>query len=424
MTPRRAGTLARRDEFSPASITAPPRVPESTARRALLVCEDPERCGILAHEGATRGWAVESFFTVPAANRRIAERRFDVMTVCGDVGEPVLEVARELHAAHPQTPLVVVVDEADTSLRALAARSGASEVVLLAEGPSAIVAAWDAHEAARAGGARILVLAGDAAGHEAVEAAFAAAGCSARVLADGSRLFEEMAAWRPEAVVLDLSAPPPSAWELLHAIHATAEWRQVPVVLIGSRITDDDRRRGSATGADAVVEAAASSAALADAVRGRIRRARLSGAGAARPAEGRPVVPERPRPPSRRTVVLVDGSRGLTEMLRYSCPQAAADCLVFHDGPEAFRFLLNGAAPQRALIVLDLDLPGVDGADGVRRLLRAGGHDYRVVATTGSQIEGEQVRALRAGAVDCLVKPLSLTLFAARMERLLADEDR
>ncbi|HET7039592.1 MAG TPA: response regulator [Gemmatimonadales bacterium] len=112
-----------------------------------------------------------------------------------------------------------------------------------------------------------------------------------------------------------------------------------------------------------------------------------------------------------------------TPALRPAAPvrrPAATQCLAFQDGEKAMAWLMNGEAPRDALIVLDLDLPGIDTQDAVRRLAEADGHRHRVLATTASRNVAVQLGALRAGAVDCLVKPLSFPLFAARVERLLA----
>ncbi len=400
----------------PAARSAGAAVP-----RALVVCDDPELSAARVREAARSGWSVESFYTADAAARRLGERQFDVLTVCGANGAEVAAAAGRLHAAMPTVPLLVMVPEATTPVRAQAARSAVSELVPWSAGPAGMVDAWNMHRAAREGSTRILVVAGDRPAQAAAAEALAAAGCTVHALADPTRFFEELAGWRPEAVWLDLSAGAPGAWDLLHALRAAAEWRGIPILLTGERIDPGERLRAYAAGADAVIELADSPVELTAFVRTRVRRARLLEAAAAPPASAAEAAPARVGPRAARRIVLVDGSPTLAAMLRYASTAAAKDALVFHDGREALAWLLSDQAPRDALIVLDLDLPGIDARHAVRRLVRAEGHDYRVVATTAARNEADQVQVLRAGAVDCWVKPLSFQMFAARIERLVRD---
>ncbi len=416
-----AGDVARvrREASFPASGS--PQVSAGAALpRSLVVCDDPELGAAIVREASRSAWSVESFCTTDAAVRRVGEHAFDVLTVCGASGSDVAAAAGRLHAALPTAPLLVMTREATTPVRALAARSAVSELVPWSEGPAGMVAAWDRHRAARQGSPEILVVAGDLPAPKAAAEALAAAGCTVHALTDSTHLFEELAARRPEAVWLDLSAPAHGAWDLLHALRAAPEWRAIPILLTGERIDPGERLRAYAAGADAVIELAGSPVELTAFVRTRIRRARLLVATAATPALAAEAAPAPDATPAAPRLVLVDASAALAEMLRYASGPAAEDALVFHDGREALAWLLSDAAPRGALIVFDLDLPGIDTRHAVQQLVRAG-RDYRVVATTATRGEVDQVQALRAGATDCWVKPLSFPMFAARIERLLAD---
>jgi two-component system OmpR family response regulator len=70
------------------------------------------------------------------------------------------------------------------------------------------------------------------------------------------------------------------------------------------------------------------------------------------------------------------------------------------------------------LIVLDLGLPDVDGAELLRRLRARADAVPVLVATAREELE-ERVRALDLGADDYLVKPFALREFEARVRALL-----
>jgi DNA-binding response OmpR family regulator len=69
------------------------------------------------------------------------------------------------------------------------------------------------------------------------------------------------------------------------------------------------------------------------------------------------------------------------------------------------------------LVLLDLDLPDLDGLD-ICRCIRAAG-DTPVIAFTGGDSEADRVLGLKAGADDCMGKPVGMRELAARIEALL-----
>jgi DNA-binding response OmpR family regulator len=69
------------------------------------------------------------------------------------------------------------------------------------------------------------------------------------------------------------------------------------------------------------------------------------------------------------------------------------------------------------LVLLDLDLPDIDGLDVCRGIRAAG--DTPVIAFTSGNTEADRVLGLQAGADDCMGKPYGLRELSARMEALL-----
>ena len=148
-----------------------------------------------------------------------------------------------------------------------------------------------------------------------------------------------------------------------------------------------------------------------------VRQAAEEALEAARQQPGSPVrrwTPERSA--AAPDVVLVEDDPALGEMLQYALRAAGYSCRAFASGPlalAALRAMRTGA--RRPLVLLDVDLPGLDGHSlhDILRLERPGA--FAVVFATVHGSEGEQIRAFKAGAVDFVVKPLSLRVLLAKI---------
>lgn len=90
-------------------------------------------------------------------------------------------------------------------------------------------------------------------------------------------------------------------------------------------------------------------------------------------------------------------------------------CVVAgHDGPQGLQAALD-EPPD--LIVLDLNLPGLDGLAVLARLREAKSTARVLVLTARSEVE-HRVKGLQAGADDYLGKPFSMDELVARVEAL------
>ncbi|MBX6357649.1 MAG: response regulator transcription factor [Micromonosporaceae bacterium] len=83
----------------------------------------------------------------------------------------------------------------------------------------------------------------------------------------------------------------------------------------------------------------------------------------------------------------------------------------------ALEALRRVAADAPDLVVLDLGLPDLDGADALRML--RGITDVPIIIATARDDEGEIVRLLRAGADDYMVKPFTGAHLDARVTSVL-----
>ena len=92
--------------------------------------------------------------------------------------------------------------------------------------------------------------------------------------------------------------------------------------------------------------------------------------------------------------------------------------MTFRNGRDALDALLAlDPGDEHPLLLLDVDLPALDGYSILDTLTRERPGQYRVVFTTVHGDESEQLRGLEAGALDYLVKPISLRVALEKIRR-------
>jgi len=117
-------------------------------------------------------------------------------------------------------------------------------------------------------------------------------------------------------------------------------------------------------------------------------------------------------------LILVEDDPALAELLEYGLRSRGYRFVSYRNGRDALRDLLAlDVAGTRPLVLLDVDLPGLDGYSVLEGLERDRPGVYRVVFTTVHGGEAEQLRGLEAGALDYLVKPISLRVALEKIRR-------
>lgn len=106
--------------------------------------------------------------------------------------------------------------------------------------------------------------------------------------------------------------------------------------------------------------------------------------------------------------------------LRFILEEAGFEvCAHARDGVEAVE-LAREHRPD--LIVMDLGLPGIDGVEATRRILRE--RDVQIVALTGHRSGGLVEGALEAGAVAHVLKPFHEAQLVETITDALVDGER
>ncbi|MCC0097354.1 response regulator transcription factor [Streptomyces flavotricini] len=114
-------------------------------------------------------------------------------------------------------------------------------------------------------------------------------------------------------------------------------------------------------------------------------------------------------------ILVVDDEPAVREALRRSLAFEGYAVQTAVDGLDA---LEKAASYDPGLIVLDIQMPRMDGLTAARRL-RASGSTTPILMLTARDTVGDRVTGLDAGADDYLVKPFELDELFARVRALL-----
>ena len=114
-------------------------------------------------------------------------------------------------------------------------------------------------------------------------------------------------------------------------------------------------------------------------------------------------------------VLVVDDDPSVRDSLRRSLEFNGYEVSTADEGQQALNSL-DELAPDA--VILDVNMPGLDGLETCRRL-RAAGHDLPVLMLTAREEVRDRVLGLDAGADDYLPKPFALEELLARLRALL-----
>jgi two-component system OmpR family response regulator len=110
-------------------------------------------------------------------------------------------------------------------------------------------------------------------------------------------------------------------------------------------------------------------------------------------------------------VLLVDDEKEFTETLSERLRLRDLDVFTAASGSEA----LNLAAQHRFdAVILDLQMPGMDGIETLKHLLETD-HDQQVIVLTGHGTISKSVEALKAGATEFFEKPIDIQTLSEKI---------
>jgi DNA-binding response OmpR family regulator len=127
------------------------------------------------------------------------------------------------------------------------------------------------------------------------------------------------------------------------------------------------------------------------------------------------LTPSKPatRSSGRLRVLIVEDTPTVAAVLQAGLHQAGMDTDLAQTGAEAVE---RGESFRPEIVLIDLDLPDIDGLDLVRRFAVLGG--IGVIVVTGNGEEATRIAGLDIGADDYVVKPVRVRELAARIRAL------
>lgn len=122
-------------------------------------------------------------------------------------------------------------------------------------------------------------------------------------------------------------------------------------------------------------------------------------------------------------ILVVDDRREIRFIAQHFIEDAGGTVATAENGQEALDLVEQAKANSKNfdLIVIDMQMPVMDGYEAVRRL-RANGCSLPIIALTAHAMQGDRDRCLEAGCTDYISKPLDGPLFNALLARYLNKE--
>jgi DNA-binding response OmpR family regulator len=115
------------------------------------------------------------------------------------------------------------------------------------------------------------------------------------------------------------------------------------------------------------------------------------------------------------TILVVEDSSDISRLVRHILAQAGYNVIVAENGPDGWDAFEQS---QPDLVLLDVNLPGIDGIELCRRMKKASLSTPVIILTVQAETEAVQ-RGIRAGANTYLAKPFEINQLMAAINYAL-----
>ena len=115
-------------------------------------------------------------------------------------------------------------------------------------------------------------------------------------------------------------------------------------------------------------------------------------------------------------VVIVEDDATFRDLLAFALTANGMSYRAYENGPDGLEALLQFRPREHpSIVLLDVDLPGLDGHSLHEQLRIARPGAYQVVFVSLHGSEADQLRAIQGGALDYVTKPISLRVLMAKL---------
>ena len=407
-TPTAAGSAALR----------PPEVADDRAnltaetRNILLVEDDTRFATILRDLARELGFACIA--THSAADALAATQRFKVHAIILDMNLPDrsgLEVLNELKRGPATRHIPVhVVSVADFTQEALSL--GAVGYALKPVRREQLMAAFERLETKLAQGLRrVLVVEDDERQRDSIRQLLSSEGVEISGVATATEALERLKHTTFDCLVLDLSLPDLSGYEMLERMAETEEVSFPPVIVYtGRSLTRDEEQRLRKFSRSIIIKDVRSPERLLDEVTLFLHQVESK----LPPEHQRMLREARDREAAlegRRILVVEDDVRNIFALSKVLEPRGAK-VEIARNGREALEVLGRSsvaAGTQVDLVLMDIMMPEMDGLTAMREIRkRPEWQRLPIIALTAKAMKDDQEKCLQAGANDYIAKPLDV----------------
>lgn len=229
----------------------------------------------------------------------------------------------------------------------------------------------------------------------------------------------------PDLILLDFELPDGNGMELCRTLRQDPQLADVPVIIVTAHARDELQVSALEIGAADFISKPLQAAQLLARVRAQLRLRARAGSGSSPPLPSATTPPASPLgatdaaqvPPQAVRVLIVDDDVVAIKMLRNALEAMPVQFHFATRGEEALQ-LAGEVRPH--IILLDAQLPGLDGFEVCRRLKAdAQLADTPVIFVTRADDPLTEALALEAGAVDFIGKPYRPAVLKARVQHAL-----
>jgi CheY-like chemotaxis protein/anti-sigma regulatory factor (Ser/Thr protein kinase) len=226
----------------------------------------------------------------------------------------------------------------------------------------------------------------------------------------GAEVIAKAAELQPGVILLDINLPDMTGWEVLEKLKQNEQTSSIPVIITS---VVEDREKAHQLGADGYLLKLFTFDELHSAL-SRIQRPATSHNDTALVVSPQVHLG---------TVMIVDDNETNILMIEDYLRSKGYNVVSSRSAAE---FLSNAPSVQPDLVLMDIQMPDIDGLEAIRRLRLFS--DPRlasvpVIAITALAMPGDRERCLQAGANEYLSKPIHLKELLALTQRILMDQD-